>query len=250
MTPRSARLRYTRDNFEKLARRVSLLEDINHSMAHNIRGAAGSIKMMNDFLMEKGETTLRKCDDGTDSLSVYDIVHCVGRSSESLLATLDDMMELVNKELHDELKFVECDIAEVSDGVVRQLCGTVLQKRAKIIYNFAARHFRYARTYLENILYNLVSNALKYSRPGEPPVVMVSSVVVDGHPVIEVADNGLGIDLAKCGKKMFGLNQVFHKGYDSKGIGLYITRRQVESLGGKISVESEVNRGTKFRVVL
>ncbi len=66
--------------------------------------------------------------------------------------------------------------------------------------------------------------------------------------VLMVKDNGIGIDLEKHGEKMFKLNQVFHSGYDSKGVGLYMTKTQIESLGGRITVESAPGRGSAFSV--
>jgi sensor histidine kinase regulating citrate/malate metabolism len=67
--------------------------------------------------------------------------------------------------------------------------------------------------------------------------------------VLEFSDNGLGIDLGRHGQNMFKLNNVFHKGYDSKGVGLFMTKTQIETFGGKITVESEPNVGTKFTIV-
>jgi sensor histidine kinase regulating citrate/malate metabolism len=67
--------------------------------------------------------------------------------------------------------------------------------------------------------------------------------------VLEVCDNGLGIDLTRYGHQIFKLNKVFHKGFDSKGLGLFILKNQIETLGGKISVNSEPNQGSAFKVV-
>ena len=61
-----------------------------------------------------------------------------------------------------------------------------------------------------------------------------------------VSDNGLGIDLSKLGSKIFGLNNVFPKHIEAKGVGLFITKAQVDSMGGQISAESKVDKGTTF----
>ncbi len=232
----------------KLAARVKLLEDITHSMGHNFRGAVGSIGIMNDLLIEKAETGF--VEDENEILKTGEILHHIGNSSSALLQTLNEMMAVVNQDLNEDLHFVDCDITEISNGVVEQLYGTVVQKHAKIVFNFAVKHFNYAKTHLENLLYNLISNSLKYSRPQVQPEIIVSSKMVNGHPVLAVEDNGLGIDLLKYGSILFGLNQTFHQGYDSRGIGLFITKRQIEGLGGKIAVASEVGRGTTFEVTL
>ena len=66
--------------------------------------------------------------------------------------------------------------------------------------------------------------------------------------ILTFKDNGLGIDLVKHGKNMFKLNQIFHSGYDSKGVGLFMTKTQIETFGGKIAVESEPNVGSIFTI--
>lgn len=66
---------------------------------------------------------------------------------------------------------------------------------------------------------------------------------------MEVSDNGLGIDLVKYGDKLFGMHKTFHDNPNAKGIGLFITKNQIEALGGKISVKSETNKGSTFTVV-
>ncbi|MGY8915134.1 MAG: ATP-binding protein, partial [Flavobacteriales bacterium] len=72
----------------------------------------------------------------------------------------------------------------------------------------------------------------------------------DGDFTLLFRDNGLGIDLKKHGKKIFGMYKTFHKHKEAKGIGLFITKNQVEAMNGKISVESQVDEGTTFKVTL
>jgi len=73
---------------------------------------------------------------------------------------------------------------------------------------------------------------------------------MNGHIYMIFEDNGVGIDLERHGDKVFGMYKTFHKNTDAKGIGLFITRSQVESLGGTIKIESTVNVGTKFTLKL
>jgi len=70
----------------------------------------------------------------------------------------------------------------------------------------------------------------------------------DGKCVLEIKDNGLGIDLEKHGRKLFGMYKTFHKNKNSRGIGLFITKNQIESMGGNIEVESKTNIGTTFKI--
>jgi signal transduction histidine kinase len=116
--------------------------------------------------------------------------------------------------------------------------------------DLAVRTIRYPKVFLESIIYNLLSNALKYISTERIPEILVRTYELDGRILLSVKDNGLGIDLVKYGNKIFKLNQVFHKRPDAKGVGLYITKAQVESFGGSIIVRSRENEGSEFIVTL
>ena len=104
------------------------------------------------------------------------------------------------------------------------------------------------RAYLESILLNLFTNAIKYRSPKRTLRVFVSSKEVGENIILIFKDNGIGIDLERNGDKIFGLYQRFHNHPDSKGLGLYLVKSQVESMGGTINVESEVDKGTTFTI--
>src|SRR5690606_23382072 len=110
------------------------------------------------------------------------------------------------------------------------------------------KEINYIPEYLESILLNLITNAIRYKHQGRKPVIFIQTYMVNDHPYMEVSDNGMGIDLDQYGDKMFGMYKTFHRNPDAKGIGLFITRNQVETMGGSISVTSTVNIGTTFKI--
>ena len=81
-------------------------------------------------------------------------------------------------------------------------------------------------------------------------MVTISLIQDNGHKILQVADNGIGIDLQRNGSKIFGMYKTFTNNKDSKGIGLFITKNQVEAMGGEITIESQVNQGTTFKIHL
>ena len=95
---------------------------------------------------------------------------------------------------------------------------------------------------------NLLSNAIKYRSARRIPNVHFQTTSRNGDTIMSVSDNGLGIDLKKHGNSLFGLNKTFHEHAESKGVGLYITKKQIEAMGGYITAESEVEKGTTFTV--
>jgi PAS domain S-box-containing protein len=102
--------------------------------------------------------------------------------------------------------------------------------------------------YLDSILLNLLSNAIKYRSPQRPSLVQVRGYQQEGTVVLEVQDNGIGIDLVKNQAKLFGMYKTFHDNEDARGVGLFITKNHIEAMGGTIAVESEVEVGTTFKV--
>jgi signal transduction histidine kinase len=106
----------------------------------------------------------------------------------------------------------------------------------------------YNRAYLESILLNLISNAIRYGHGSRKPVIILTCFEENGQLVLKISDNGIGIDLKKYGDKLFGMYQTFNGNADARGYGLFITKNQVEAMGGKIEVESALDQGTTFKV--
>jgi signal transduction histidine kinase len=103
---------------------------------------------------------------------------------------------------------------------------------------------------MESIMLNLLSNSIRYSSPDRIAKIHFSTEINNNEVMFIAKDNGLGIDLQKHGHKLFGLNNTFHRHPDSKGVGLFMTKTQIEAIGGSITVESEVDKGTTFKIVL
>ena len=102
--------------------------------------------------------------------------------------------------------------------------------------------------YMESIILNLMTNAIKYRQETKPPVVELSCIQESGKTILKVKDNGKGINLEIHGADLFGMYKTLHGNSDAEGIGLFITKNQIEEMGGKIEVESRENVGTTFTV--
>ena len=110
----------------------------------------------------------------------------------------------------------------------------------------------HVRAHLQSLLFNLLSNALKYAAPGRPPRITVGAVpdAETGPPVLTVRDNGLGIDLDRFRPQLFQQFARFHAHVNGTGMGLYLVNRIVESHGGRLEVPSVVDVGTTFTLYL
>jgi len=96
----------------------------------------------------------------------------------------------------------------------------------------------------------MITNSIKYKHPDRKPVIKVRTTKVRHHIYLYFEDNGLGIDLDRYGDSVFGMYKTFHHNPDAKGIGLFMTRNQIEALGGTIDIDSTVDVGTKFTIKL
>lgn len=103
---------------------------------------------------------------------------------------------------------------------------------------------------IHSILYNLISNSIKYRSLDQPPVVEISAEDEGENFVLTVKDNGLGIDLNTHKENVFKLYRRFHQHVEGRGLGLYLVKLQCEALGGTVHVESELNKFTKFTMHL
>jgi signal transduction histidine kinase len=151
----------------------------------------------------------------------------------------------VNKEA--AMEKTEVSFADVLVKVKQDLLGEIITTNARIISDFSGSpNIHYYKPYLESILLNLLSNAIKYRFPHRPPQVTFKTSDRNGRCILEVTDNGLGIDLARFGEQLFGLRKVFHENKESRGVGLFLTKTQVEAMGGRIWAESTVGVGSTF----
>jgi signal transduction histidine kinase len=101
---------------------------------------------------------------------------------------------------------------------------------------------------LRSVVYNLLSNALKYHHPARKPHVRVAYRAKEAYQVLEVQDNGLGLDLSQEQAKLFAMFQRLHTHVEGSGIGLYMVKRMVENVGGHIEVASTLGLGSTFSV--
>lgn len=235
---------------ETLLNKINQLEDLSHIIAHNLRGPAGNIKMLSETMLSKYNTD----SDSQQALKIAfteeEAMILIHDSSLSLLESLATLMQITEIKLNKEIPRDDCDVNTIINEICNQLQSAIFEKQALIMRELTVTEISYPKAYLENILYNLISNSLKYAKAGERPEILITTRMKDDRVKLTVKDNGLGIDMEKYADRVFRLNEVFHSGFDSKGVGLYITKTQIESFGGTIEVKSKPNEGCEFTVTL
>ena len=168
-------------------------------------------------------------------------------STHALNETVNDLIKiLVIKEntskAQEEVKF-----RDVLEKCCLQLQTTIEEVGAELIIDDSSAPVLYfAKSYLENILLNLLSNSLKFHSTSRKLRIEITTHTTERYVQLIIKDNGIGFDAERYRDRLFGLYQRFHSHPNSKGLGLYLVKSQIEALGGAIFVESQVNEGTTF----
>ena len=171
-------------------------------------------------------------------------------SVERFKRTIDHLTEVSKLQKEYTPAAASVSLSAVVEDVRQDLAPLLLETGAQLDVDVPALPpIQFAEKNLRSIVYNLLSNALKYRAPHRVPRVEVRAHVHPGHTVFEVHDNGLGI-AAEHLPRLFTMFQRFHDHVEGSGIGLYMVKRMVENAGGRIEVHSQLGAGTTFFVFL
>jgi len=171
----------------------------------------------------------------------------IHESVKQLDDTLNDLIEIVASKSGKSAQSEELDLQTELNIVIKTIEKQIKTSGAKIEVNFTeCAKIYFPRHYLHSILINLLTNAIKYKSDNRNLVVTIKTRNGKDFTQLYFSDNGIGINLEKYGKKIFGLYQRFHSNIDGKGLGLYIIKSQIEAMDGKIEVDSLPDVGTTF----
>jgi len=227
-------MKYTINN---LYQKSQLHNRITRSMSHDFRSPINNMMSLLDLM-----------DKDPDNSELYREKALT--AGNQMLKFLEDNLELLRSPSGAEGRPETVNLESCLQEVISQADGQLAN--AEIHTDFSEmEEIRYSVLYLKGYFLNLLTNAVKYCHPKRSPVIHISSKPVNNFVTISVSDNGMGIDLEKYGKQIFGFKKRFHEGgATGTGLGLFNIRNQIESLNGKIEVESEVGKGSTFTIYL
>jgi PAS domain S-box-containing protein len=179
-----------------------------------------------------------------------EIIKKFHESADKLNDTLNDLVNVlvIRSKPNADMEYVRFE--DVLIQVRENVHALLIAAKGEIFFDFSgAEGIQYNRVHLESIFLNLVSNSIKYSSPERPLKINIRSERIATGVRLDVTDNGIGIDLARYGDRMFGLYQRFNASKEGKGLGLYMIKSQITASGGTISVESELGKGSTFSIV-
>ncbi|MFN3754661.1 PAS domain S-box protein [Flavobacterium sp.] len=225
-----------KQSFELVSEQNKRLLNFSFIVSHNLRSHTSNIELISSLL--DGVKTKEEQDEMVDLLK---------QVSKSLDETLRNLNEVVNIRTNINLTIERLNLSHYIEKSKTLLNRQIIDKGA-IVKNLVPDYVEidYNAAYLESIIYNFMSNAIRYSHPDRKPIVSIS--YNETEKALIIADNGIGIDLKRYGDNLFGMYKTFNNNPDAKGIGLFITKNQIDAMGGKIETESIVNKGTTFKI--
>ena len=213
------------------------LQQFSYITSHNLRAPlsnlTGLLNLIEDIPIENSE--------------LKEIINGFNKSTHLLNETINDLVKVIIIKDSPSIQKEDLLLRDIFENVFIQLDFLISSQKPIIKIDFEkASHLNINKAYLESILLNLMTNAIKYKSEKRKLKITVTSNKIGDDVVLVFKDNGIGIDLDRNRDKVFGLYQRFHNLPDGKGLGLYLVKSQVEAMGGIISIDSKVDIGTIF----
>ena len=229
---------HLKESYEMLMEQNKRLLNFSYIVSHNLRSHSSNIESILSLYEETDEAEERE-----------NYISMLEKVSAALNQTLYDLNEVVSIQTNLDLTVQDLTVKDYVEETLGLLKVEIEKKNAIIHTNVPGEMVvKFNAAYMESVLLNLLSNSLRYSSPGRIPEISVTGTKVGQNWMLEVKDNGIGIDLERNREKLFGLYKTFSNKPNSRGVGLFITKNQVDAMDGRIEIKSTPGVGTTFKV--
>lgn len=227
---------------DELSQKINEVTRFNYVISHNLRASIASIIGLSDIINIPSLSESEK-------LKIVDYIRDSSIKMDELVRDLGKVLD-ASSPLDLKREWVLCNT--LIQNVIHLFESQIKKHDIDIKVNITdeAKEIFTIKSYLESIIYNLISNSIKYKSPNIKTEILIDIRKRNEEIVIAVSDNGIGIDLSRHGNHLFGLYKRFNLEVEGKGLGLLMTKTQVEALGGNISVESALGIGSIFTIIL
>jgi len=240
-TPDELKLAYKtlKQKTKKLEQANIYLEHFAHVSSHDLKSPLSSINAL-IALMEKKQAV------NENAFIEFDLLK---KSTHQLHKKVLALESIFIHSKTEALPKETIEFEKVLDEVKTVLSEQIASSNTIIISDFSsAKTLNFPHIHIRSVFKNLITNAIKYRRENESPVINISTKKTGDKILLTISDNGLGIDLSLHGDKMFKMFRRFHDHIEGSGIGLYMVKSILESYNATIEVSSEVNKGTTFDI--
>ena len=214
------------------------LQNFSYIVSHNLRSHTSNIQSI-AALMDAADSHEEK----------KQMIGMLRTVSSSLNETMTNLNEVVNIQSNLSSISETLNVRHYVEMALAVLSGQIGAKSAEIRVNVPkSAEIVFNPAYFESVMLNLISNAIRYSGNENVPEIDITWSEDENGNSLQISDNGIGIDLTKNADKLFGMYQTFSNNPESRGIGLFITKNQIEAMGGQIEVDSQPGAGTTFTI--
>jgi signal transduction histidine kinase len=229
-----------RETNRELIEKNNRLEQFTYIISHNLRAPMARLLGLASLFDSAGDESEQK-----------KIVTLLTRATLEFDRVFKDLSLILTIQKSNVEIYQEVNLENIYNKVAAMLASDIEATDAVIDTDFSKGSvIRGLPLYIESILYNLISNALKYREPSRKPLIRINSTRLNSSIQIVVRDNGLGIDVERFKDALFTLYRRFHFHVEGRGLGLYLVRTQVEALGGRIHLQSKLGEGSEFVIEL
>jgi PAS domain S-box-containing protein len=230
-------------NNEQLMKINNDLDNFIYTASHDLKAPISNIEGLLIALSENLEAEKIKMTEETHLL--FELIE---RSINRFKGTILNLTEITKVQKEQDEDVDEINLAEIVEDVKISVNNQIAESRTIITTDFSkVLALKFSKKNLNSIFYNLISNAIKYRDYNRDPEIFIKTEKTDLYTVLIIEDNGLGIN-EHDKSKMFTMFKRFHDHVEGTGIGLYIVKRIIDNAGGMIEVESQVGKGTTFKV--
>jgi PAS domain S-box-containing protein len=216
------------------------LLNFSYIVSHNLRSHTSNIASIIGLIVSSESEEERD-----EMMELLQKVSC------SLNETMLHLNEVINIRTNIGLVSESLNLKQYIQTIKNVLSDQIVSHEVTIISTISDNIMvDYNPAYLESILYNIISNSIRYRHAFRKPIIHIDWIMENEMKVLKITDNGIGIDLIRNADKIFGMYKTFTTNSDSKGIGLFITKNQIDAMGGNITVESEPDVGTTFKIYI
>lgn len=207
-----------------------------HIVSHNLRSHSSNFNLLLNLMKDE-----------YPEIENNEFYPMLTKASAKLNETIHNLNEVAQTDIHLKENFVEINVYEEINKIIESLSGKIKSSNTKIVNKVDRNiNIKTIPAYFESIFLNLISNSIKYKKDSKDPEILISSLLKDEFFIVKFKDKGKGIDLKLNKHKIFGMYNTFHENKDSRGLGLFLIKNEIEAMQGKITVKSKLDLGTTF----
>ncbi|MFK7906916.1 MAG: ATP-binding protein, partial [Chitinophagales bacterium] len=224
---------------EELSSVNEQLDSFVYTVSHDLKLPAINVTNMIQIL--KGRIQVEDAM-GSQALEILE------KSGTQLQTTVEDLLA-VSRIKHTVVDYDEISLKKILTLTLEGFKNKIEEADISIHINLGqCDKLHFSTPYLKSILQNIISNSIKYRAHNRKSMLYIECYQTELYKVIELTDNGIGMDLSKGTEKLFAMFKRLHDHVEGSGVGMHIVKKIMEKYKGEVEVESIVNQGTMVRL--